>query len=71
MTRCCRLGSVQGTDLPECVVRSLADLSTLVCHLDVRGLAHWASSEEGPAYLSIYLCAVLACMTLYKSVRPT
>ena len=60
--RPCFLGKVDPKDMPACLMQKISFGSKALMNGDYSGLEDWGK-DDGLAYLSIYLCIVMACMS--------
>lgn len=64
---CCAIGDVSLTRLPECTWKALVrGMDVLWKGGDLCDLERWGRDEDGFAYVSVYLCAVMTAMTLFS-----
>lgn len=61
--RTCSLGKVTPKDMPFCLMQKMSSGSKAVVKGDVRTLEEWGK-DDGFAYLSLYLCGVMVCMSV-------
>jgi hypothetical protein len=61
----CHLGKVTPKDMPFCLLQKLSSGSKALVHGDLKKLEAWGN-DDGFAYLSVYLCVVMACMSVLR-----